>query len=362
MEIKTPLYQCHEEAKGKIVPFGGYLLPVQYDTGIVEEHLAVRNKVGIFDVSHMGEILVKGKDALTYIQKLVTNDCSKMYDGQVKYTIMCNEDGGSIDDLLIYRFDDNTYLFVVNASNREKDYNWMKSKQFGEVTINDVSDDIALIALQGPDSLKVLTKLMDVDQIPGKYYTFVADVQVAGCPAFVSMTGYTGELGFEIYCKPDDAATIWKELLDKGKDEELIPCGLGSRDTLRLEAGMPLYGNELSEDINPIEAGLSFTVKMNKGVDFIGKQAILDKGEPIKVRVGIKITGRGIAREDCKVLFNDEEIGRTTSGTHLPYLGYAAAMAYVDKEHSNVGTKVLVQIRKRQVEGEIVDLPFYKRN
>ena len=360
MDLKTPLYQCHEEAKGKIVPFGGYLLPVQYETGIVKEHLAVRNEVGIFDVSHMGEILVEGEDAIAYIQQLVTNDLSNMYDGQVKYTIMCNEQGGSIDDLLVYRFNSNSYLFVVNASNREKDFKWMKSKEFGKITIKDMSEDIALIALQGPNSLKVLNKLMDEDQIPVKYYTFRPEVKVAGYDTFVSRTGYTGEHGYEIYCKPEDAANIWNKLLDKGKDEGLIPCGLGSRDTLRLEAGMPLYGHELNEEISPIEAGLSFTVKMKKD-DFIGKQAMLDKGDPKQVRVGIKITGRGIAREDCKVFYNDKEIGITTSGTHLPYVGYPAAMAYVNKEHGEVGTKVLVQIRKKIVEGKIVEMPFYKK-
>lgn len=360
MDLKTPLYRCHEASSGKIVSFAGYLLPIQYKTGLMAEHLAVRNEVGIFDVSHMGEILVEGSDSLAYIQELVTNDCSNMSDGQVKYTMMCNEEGGCIDDLLIYRFASDKYLFVVNASNRNKDYKHMVSKQFGNVKITDISNDIALIALQGPNSLKVLSKLMDEEMIPTKYYTFAGDVQVAGCEAMVSMTGYTGELGFEIYCKPNDAEAIWNKLLDKGKEYGLIPCGLGSRDTLRLEAGMPLYGNELKEDITPFEADLSFVVKMNKE-NFIGKKALLDKGEPSKVRVGIKITGRGIAREDSKIFYNDNEIGTITSGTHLPYLDYAGAMAYVDKEYAKPGTKVLVQVRKRLIEGEIVDLPFYKR-
>ncbi len=360
MEKKTPLYDCHVEGNGKIVPFAGYLLPVQYETGLVTEHLAVRKEVGIFDVSHMGEILVEGEDALLYIQKLVTNDCSKMHDGQVKYTLLCNDKGGVIDDLLIYRFNSKKYLFVVNASNKEKDYKWMKKEEHGNVKITDISDETALIAVQGPNSHSVLSKLMDDSQIPKKYYTFTPNGKVAGCDAFVSMTGYTGELGYEIYCKPEDARTIWNELLDKGKDYGLIPCGLGSRDTLRLEAGMPLYGHELNEDITPIEAGLSFTVKMNKD-DFIGKKALEEMGQAKLKRVGIKITERGIAREDCKVFFDDEEIGITTSGTHLPYLGFAAAMAYVDRDYSKPGTKVQVQVRKRLIEGEIVELPFYKR-
>ncbi len=361
MEEKTPLYDCHVELKGKMVSFAGYLLPVQYEQGLVKEHLAVRNEVGIFDVSHMGEILVEGEDSLSYIQKLVTNDCSKMYDGQVKYSPICNEEGGVIDDLLIYKLNNNRYILVVNAANRQKDFKWMKANKFGNITLSDISDDIALIAVQGPKSKQVLLKLMDEELLPKKYYSFKDKVNIAGCEAMVSKTGYTGELGYEIYCKSLDAKTIWNELLEKGKDEGIVPCGLGCRDTLRLEAGMPLYGNELSDSITPLEAGLSFTVKMNKE-NFIGKEAILNKGESNKVRVGIKITGRGIAREDCKVFYDDKEIGQTTSGTHLPYVDYAGAMAYVDKAYSSLGTKVLIQVRKRHVEGEIVDLPFYKRD
>lgn len=361
MELKTPLYECHLENKGKIVPFAGYLLPIQYELGLVKEHLAVRNEVGIFDVSHMGEILVEGDDALSYIQKLVTNDCSKMYDGQVKYSLICKEDGGVIDDLLIYKINNNKYIFVVNAANREKDFKWMKAKQFGDLSITDISHEIGLIAVQGPNSEKVLSKLMDESLIPTKYYSFNEDVKLAGSVATVSKTGYTGELGYEIYCKTEDAVTIWNELLDKGQAEGLIPCGLGCRDTLRLEAGMPLYGQELSEDINPIEAGLAFTVKMDKD-DFIGKEAIGRKDEVKRLRVGIKLNGRGIAREGCKVFHGDKEIGITTSGTYLPYVEYAGAMAYLDKAYSEVGTKLLVQIRKKFVEAEVVELPFYKRN
>lgn len=361
MELKTPIYDLHLEAKGKMVAYAGYLLPVQYDTGIVDEHLAVRNKAGIFDVSHMGEILVEGEDALAYIQNLVTNDCSNMSDGQVKYTPICNEEGGTIDDLLIYRFNSKKYLFVVNASNREKDSKWMKSKKFGNVTISDISDDIALIALQGPNSLKILSKLMDESHIPERYYTFTPQARLANCENFISKTGYTGEQGYEIYCKPEDASKIWNELLDKGQKYGLIPCGLGSRDTLRLEAGMPLYGNELNEDISPVEAGLSFTVKMNKD-NFIGKQGILDKGDPKRVRVGLRIIGRGIAREGAEVFFGDKEIGVTTSGTHLPYLEYPGAMAYVDKEYSDIGRRVIIKVRKRMLEAEIIKMPFYERS
>lgn len=361
MEQKTPLYECHVNSKGKMVPFAGYLLPVQYGTGVIKEHLAVRNAAGLFDVSHMGELLIEGEDALNNIQMLVTNDCKNMYDGQVKYSPMCNEKGGVIDDLLIYRFHKNKFLLVVNASNRHQDFSWIKSHLFGNVKITDISDQVALIAIQGPKSKSVLQKVMKEDEIPSKYYTFAPSVTIADNDCFVSATGYTGELGYEIYCKPEAAVTIWERFLKEGKEEGLIPCGLGSRDTLRLEAGMPLYGHELDEATTPIEAGLSFTVKMNKE-DFIGKAALEEKSIIDKIRVGIKITGRGIAREECKVFYNVKEIGVTTSGTHSPYLGYPIAMAYVNKDFQEVGTKVSIEVRNRKVEGKIVALPFYKKH
>ena len=363
MDQKTSLYESHVERKGKMVSFAGYLLPVQYETGVIREHMAVRTGAGIFDVSHMGEILVEGEEEdelLHYIQNLVTNDCSTMSAGKVKYKLICNEAGGIIDDLLIYRFHSRKYLFVVNAANREKDFKWMKSQANNNVTVSDISDQIGLIALQGPKSREILEKLSRKDEIPTKYYTFNEKVMVAGCETFVSVTGYTGELGYEIYCKPEDAKTIWKELLAKGKEEGVIPCGLGSRDTLRLEAGMPLSGNEMNDQITPFEVGLSFAVKMEKD-NFIGKEALAKKLEPNLRRVGIKITGRGIAREGCKVFYKEEEIGLTTSGTHCPYLAYPVAMALVNKDYTKVGNPISLEVRKRRIEGEIVPLPFYKR-
>lgn len=296
MVKKTPLYDCHIQAEGKIVSFAGYLLPVQYKTGVIAEHMAVRKSAGIFDVSHMGEIIIKGNDALDNIQMLVTNDCSKMTDGQVRYSPMCYEDGGVVDDLLVYRVNVNEYMIVVNASNRHKDVEWMKSHLFGDAELADISDETALIALQGPMSLSILGKLTDEAHLPVKYYTFKEDVNVSGISCMISRTGYTGEDGYEICCKNEDAVRLWELLLDAGKEYGLIPCGLGARDTLRLEAGMPLYGHEMDENITPVEAGLGFAVKLNKD-DFIGKQGIIDRGTPIKTRVGLKITGRGIARE-----------------------------------------------------------------
>ncbi|CUH93360.1 glycine cleavage system aminomethyltransferase GcvT [Herbinix luporum] len=361
MEKKTVLYDCHIDLEGKMIPFGGYLMPVQYKSGVIKEHMAVRKAAGLFDVSHMGEVILKGSDALNNIQKLVTNDCSLMVDGQVKYSPMCNQDGGVIDDLLIYRIGKEEYLLVINAANRYKDIDWIRKHLFGDVRLSDISDETALLALQGPLSKSILTKLTDEKTLPIKYYTFKENVDIGGIKCMVSKTGYTGEEGYEIYCKNKDAVSLWELLLDKGSGEGLIPCGLGARDTLRLEAGLPLYGHEMDDSISPIEAGLGFAVKLNKE-DFIGKQGIIDRGEPTKIRVGLKITGRGIAREDCPVFYGDKEVGRTTSGTHSPYLGYPIAMAYVDLNYKDVGTNLMVEIRGRKTSAEIVPLPFYKKS
>lgn len=361
MEKKTVLYDCHIDLEGKMIPFGGYLMPVQYKSGVIKEHMAVRKAAGLFDVSHMGEVILKGSDALNNIQKLVTNDCSLIVDGQVKYSPMCNQDGGVIDDLLIYRIGKEEYLLVINAANRYKDIDWIRKHLFGDVRLSDISDETALLALQGPLSKSILTKLTDEKTLPIKYYTFKENVDIGGIKCMVSKTGYTGEEGYEIYCKNKDAVSLWELLLDKGSGEGLIPCGLGARDTLRLEAGLPLYGHEMDDSISPIEAGLGFAVKLNKE-DFIGKQGIIDRGEPTKIRVGLKITGRGIAREDCPVFYGDKEVGRTTSGTHSPYLGYPIAMAYVDLNYKDVGTNLMVEIRGRKTSAEIVPLPFYKKS
>lgn len=360
MEKKTPLYDCHVESKGKIVPYAGYLLPVQYATGVITEHMAVRTKAGLFDVSHMGEVMLKGKDALANVQMLVTNDCSKMVDGQVKYSPMCYDNGGTVDDVLVYRMDSTSYLIVVNAANRHKDVEWMKTHLFGDVTLEDISDNVALIALQGPNVLDIIASLADLAYIPEKNYTFKKDVMVAGVECLVSRTGYTGEDGFELYCSNTDATTLWNKLLEVGKDLGLIPAGLGCRDTLRLEAGMPLYGHELSEEISPLEAGLKFAVKMDKE-DFIGKNALATM-EPIKrKRVGLKMIGRGIAREDCVIYKDNQVVGHTTSGTHCPYLNHAVAMGMIELDYMNPGTLVDIEVRGRRLQAEVVSLPFYKR-
>jgi len=355
--LKTPLYDIHVSNGGKMVPFAGYLLPVQYE-GVIAEHNAVRTAAGIFDVSHMGEILCEGPDALRNLGRVMSNDFSKMKNGDVKYSLILNEEGGVKDDVLVYKFNPEKFLVVVNAANRKKDFEWLAFRASGAVSVKDVSDDFALIALQGPKSRDILARLADASDIPEKYYSFIERAAVSGVECMLSRTGYTGELGYELYAKPEDAPALWRTLLEAGRDFGLVPAGLGARDTLRLEAGMPLYGHEMDESVTPLEAGLGFAVKMSKE-DFIGKAALEEKRDPKRVRVGMKITGRGIVRENETVRAGDKVIGRTTSGTHAPYLKYPIAMALVEASHSAPGTNVVCDVRGRAIEAEIEPLPFY---
>lgn len=359
MELKTPLYETHIKYGGKIVPFAGYLMPVQYE-GVIAEHMAVREKAGLFDVSHMGELFYEGPDALANLNHVLTNDFTSMADGRVRYSVMCNDKGGVIDDLIVYKFNDQKYMAVVNAANREKDVAHMKAELFGDVTFTDRSDDYALIALQGPASLDILSKITKDADIPKKYYSFIDGADVGGIKCMISQTGYTGELGFEIYLAPADASAMWEQLLETGKEYGLVPCGLGARDTLRLEASMPLYGHEMNEEISPFETGLDFGVKMNKE-DFVGKAALAERGEPAVTRVGLKVTGRGIVREDNDLYIGDQKVGHSTSGTHCPYLGYPVAMALVEKSAAEVGTKMEADVRGRRIEVEVIPMPFYKK-
>lgn len=357
MEKKTPLYDVHVESKGKIVPFGGYLLPVQYQ-GVIAEHMAVREAAGLFDVSHMGEIMCEGKDAIANLNHLLTNDYTTMYDGQARYSPMCNENGGVVDDLIVYKVRDDHYFIVVNAANKDKDYAWMKEHEFGDCVFTDISADVAQIALQGPKAETILKKLVSEEDIPKKYYSCYFHKNVGGMDCIISRTGYTGEDGFEFYLAAEEAPKMWKLLLETGKEEGLVPCGLGARDTLRMEAAMPLYGHEMDDEITPLETGLGVFVKMAKE-EFIGKAA-LEAKEPTIKRVGLKVTGRGIIREHMDVYDGDKKIGHTTSGTHCPYVGAPIAMALIDKEYAAIGTKVQAEVRGRKVEAEVVKLPFYK--
>ena len=360
MELKTPLYDVHVEEGGKIVPFAGYLLPVQYGTGVIKEHMAVRQQCGLFDVSHMGEILFTGPTALATLNHLLTNDYSNMPINKVRYGVMCNEQGGTIDDLVVYKFGEESYLVVVNAANREKDYAHMAANTLEGTKCEDISDTVAQVALQGPKAPTIMKKLLPEDQIPKGYYTALPNVNLGGMNCMISRTGYTGELGYEIYTASENAPKLWKLLREAGEEFGLIPCGLGARDTLRLEAAMPLYGHEMDETITPLEAGLDFGVKLNKE-EFIGHDALVAAGAPKRVRVGLEVTGRGIIREHQDVYIGDEKIGVSTSGTHCPYLGKAIAMALVDASHAEVGTKVEAEVRGRRVAAEIIPLPFYTR-
>jgi len=361
MELKTPLYEEHVSLAGKIVPFAGYLLPVQYQAGVIAEHMAVRQKCGLFDVSHMGEVLLSGPDAFASIQKLLTNDFTSLVPGRVRYSPMCNDDGGVIDDLLVYDMGDERYLLVVNASNHQKDVAWIKSHLSGDVRFADISDKVAQLALQGPKARDILAKICRQEDIPNRYYSFTKDAEVGGKKCLLSQTGYTGEDGFELYCAAQDAQALWQTLLKVGSEEGLIPCGLGARDTLRMEAAMPLYGHEMDETVTPFEAGLGSFVKMAKA-DFIGKAALQAKGEAKISRVGLRVTGRGIVREHCPLYIGERQVGQTTSGTHCPFVGGAIAMALVENAAAAIGTVLEADVRGKRIAVEVVPMPFYKRS
>lgn len=359
MELKTPLYDAHVKLGGRIVPFAGYLLPVQYE-GVIAEHMAVREKAGLFDVSHMGEITFKGKGALASLNHLLTNDYTNMPVGKVRYGVMCYEDGGTVDDLLVYKFGDEDYYVVVNASNRHKDFEHMKKNILPDTEIEDISDSVAQVALQGPEARNIMLKLMKEEDIPEKYYTAKRDVDIAGMNCLISYTGYTGEAGYEIYTANENAEKLWDTLLEAGKEFGLIPCGLGARDTLRLEASMPLYGHEMDETISPLETGLNFGVKMNKE-EFIGKKGLEERGEPKICRVGLQIVDKGVLREHQDVYVGDEKIGHTSSGTFSPLLKTSIAMALIDKKYSALDTVVEVDVRGRRLKAKVVEMPFYSR-
>ena len=359
MELNTPLYDAHVRLGGRIVPFAGYLLPVQYE-GVIAEHMAVREKAGLFDVSHMGEITFKGKGALASLNHLLTNDFTNMPLGKVRYAVMCYEDGGTVDDLLVYKFGEEDYYIVVNASNRHKDFEHMKKNILPDTEIEDISDSVAQVALQGPKARDIMLKLMKEEDIPEKYYTAKRDVDIAGMNCLISYTGYTGEAGYEIYTANENAEKLWNTILEAGEEFGLIPCGLGARDTLRLEASMPLYGHEMDETITPLETGLDFGVKMNKE-EFIGKKAMEEKGEPKICRVGLRIIDKGVLREHQDVYVGDEKIGHTSSGTFSPLLKTSIAMALIDKKYADIGTVVEVDVRGRRLKAEVVEMPFYSR-
>ncbi|WP_366921452.1 glycine cleavage system aminomethyltransferase GcvT [Metallumcola ferriviriculae] len=353
---RTPLYQRHMALGAKMVPFGGWEMPVQY-SGIIEEHRQVRENAGLFDVSHMGEIVVEGQTALDTVQQIITNNAERLSPGEILYSPMCQEDGGIIDDLLVYRLEPDKFLLVVNAGNKDKDYQWIKDNAVIDTNVIERSDTYALLALQGPKAVEVMEQVSGDTAVRLKPFTF-ARMSIKSVDCLVSRTGYTGEDGFEIYCPPDGSGELWDEIL---RSDMVKPCGLGARDTLRLEASLPLYGHELTEKTTPLEARLKWTVSWDK--QFIGKE-ILEKqrrnGLERKL-VGLMMEERGIPREGYEILVGEERVGEVTSGSLAPYLDKYVAMGYVDKSNAVEGRPLAVSIRGRQKKAILVKLPFYKR-
>jgi aminomethyltransferase len=351
---------------GRMVDFGGWDMPVQYPAGTIEEHLRTRSHAGLFDVSHMGEIDVKGPDAISFVNKLTSNDVTKLVDAQAQYTALTTPKGTVVDDLLVYRLAGDHLLLVVNAGTTEKDWEWIKSNHAGEsVQLNNVSSEYCQLALQGPDAQKILQTLTDVPLGEIKYYHFTHGI-VDGVAGIVSRTGYTGEDGFEVYASADRAEQLWNKILDAGETGTptgVLPCGLAARNTLRLEAGMALYGHEIDETTTLLEANLGWICKLDKG-DFIGREALArQKAEGVKRKlVGFEVTERGIARDDQEVVIDEERVGKVTSGSPAPFLKKNIGFAYVPVEYANVGQEIQIDVRGRLVCAQVVKAPFYKRN
>lgn len=362
-EVKrTPLYGVYEKHGGKVVEFAGWEMPVQY-SGIIEEHHTVRNAAGLFDVSHMGEMMVVGPDAEDFIQYLVTNNVKKMKESQVQYNMMCYPHGGVVDDLLVYKYHTEKYLLVINASNIDKDYQWLiENRGDFDVEITNISDDTAQIAFQGQKAEEVLQKLTDYDLSSIKFFYFT-ETQVGGKDVIISRTGYTGEDGFEIYLQPNDAVEIWDLIMETGKDYGVKPIGLGARDTLRFEAVLPLYGHEISDKISPLEAGFGFCVKLNTD-DFIGKEALMKQKEAGLERklVGFEMIDRGVPRAEFIVAKGGEEIGFVTTGSYAPALDKNIGLAIVKAEYSQEGTEIEILRGKRALKAKVIPTPFYKKN
>ena len=356
---RTPLYHIHKELGARLVGFGGWEMPVQYSS-IIDEHLTVRSNVGLFDVSHMGELEIRGPGSLSLIQKLIANDAAKLVDGQVLYTPMCTATGGIVDDLLVYRVAADRYMLVVNASNLEKDLEWIHVHSETGVEIEDRSNETSLVALQGRNALLCLQTLTDVDLTAVNYYRFTTG-QVAGIPTIISRTGYTGEIGFELYVVAERSADLWKAVYEATNAIGGKPIGLGARDTLRLEARLCLYGNDIDETTTPLEAGLRWTVAFDKG-SFIGREALIRQDdEGIKRRLmGFQMLDRSIARTHHAVYRQDQRVGEVTSGAPAPSLKYNIGLAYLPIEISKINTKIEIEIRGRRHPAKVVRTPFYQ--
>lgn len=356
----TALTHIHAELGAKMVPFAGYNMPVSY-TGINDEHETVRNKVGVFDVSHMGEFILKGPGALDLIQRVTSNDASKLFDGKVQYSCLPNENGGIVDDLLVYRMTADSYMLVVNASNIEKDWNWISARNTDGVEMHDISDRTSLLAVQGPLAAKALQSLTSMDLSAMEYYTF-SKGEFAGCPnILVSATGYTGAGGFEIYFENQHAEKIWDAVMKAGEAYGIKPAGLGCRDTLRLEMGFCLYGNDIDDTTSPLEAGLGWITKFTK--EFTNSASLKKQKEQgvSKKLVGFEMLERGIPRHDYPVVdAAGAVIGKVTSGTQSPSLSKAIGLAYVPSEYASENSEIFISIRDKNLKAKVVKLPFYK--
>ncbi|MES2809790.1 MAG: glycine cleavage system aminomethyltransferase GcvT [Bacteroidota bacterium] len=356
----TALTDTHIKAGAKMVPFAGYNMPVQY-AGINAEHETVRKSVGVFDVSHMGEFILKGDKALDLIQRVTSNDASKLYDGKVQYSCLPNKDGGIVDDLLVYRIDEATYMLVVNASNIEKDWNWISQFNTEGVDMKDISDRTSLLAVQGPKAAEALQSLTDIDLASMEYYTFKKGTFAGIDNVVVSATGYTGAGGFELYVENDNAQAIWDAVFAAGEPFGIKPIGLGARDTLRLEMGFCLYGNDIDDTTSPLEAGLGWVTKFSK--EFTNSEALQAQkaAGTSKKLVGFEMIERGIPRHDYEIVDADgNNIGKVTSGTQSPSLQKAIGMGYVDNAFAKEGTEIFIKIRDNKVKAQIVKPPFYK--
>lgn len=359
---KTTLYPVYEKYGAKTINFGGWDLPVQF-SGIQQEHHRVRNAAGLFDVSHMGEFKVTGTGAVDFLQYVTTNDITKLEENQAQYTLMCYPNGGVVDDLLVYKLSNESFMLVVNAANRFKDFEWLQQHIEGDVKLEDISEHTALLAVQGPAAAAILTKITEapIDQL--KSFRFLPGVEIGGVDSLVvSRTGYTGEDGYEIYLSGDKAVELWERILEAGKEEGLIPIGLGARDTLRFEAKLPLYGQELSADITPIEAGLGFFVKPDKG-DFLGQEVLAEQKREGAMRklVGIEMIDRGIPRSHYPVYVDEEQIGEVTTGTQSPTYKTNVGLALIQTQYTELEQVVEVEIRGKRLRAKVVKTPFYKR-
>jgi aminomethyltransferase len=362
---KTPLNNAHRQLGGRMVDFGGWDMPVQYPAGTIEEHLRTRTHAGLFDVSHMGEIDVRGRDAIAFVNRITSNDVTKLIDGQAQYTALTTPEGTVIDDLLVYRFSEDHLFLVVNAGTTDKDWEWIKSHHAGEsVELKNVSAEYCQLALQGPDALSILQKLTAEPLSEIKYYHFTTG-QVDNVDGIISRTGYTGEDGFEFYAAAAEGERLWNKILDAGNlgsADGILPAGLGARNTLRLEAGMALYGHELTETTTLLEANLGWICKLDKG-DFIGREALARQKETGLTRklVGFEVTERGIARDDYDIVINDHPVGKVTSGSPAPYLKKNIGFAYLPIEFTNVGQEIKIDVRGRLIGAQVIKTPFYKR-